>query len=175
MDDLELKYTIEALLMSSRVPLSIEKMLSVFDDWNKPTKAQLDVQLAALAEDYQARAIELRYIAGGYCLQTKKQYSAWIARLDDEKPAKYSNALLEVLAIIAYRQPVTRADIEDIRGVAVSSAMLKTLLEREWIQLVGHRDVPGKPAVYATSKAFLDYFNLVSLNDLPSLDVVTNE
>ena len=175
MDERELKTIIEALLMSSTVPLSIEKMLGAFEDWHQPTAAQVEAVLMVLSDDYQQRAIELKYIAGGYCIQTKKQYSTWIARLADEKPAKYSTALLEVLAIIAYRQPVTRADIEDIRGVAVSSGMLKTLLEREWIQMVGHRDVPGKPAVYATTKAFLDYFNLVSLNDLPSLEVVANE
>ena len=175
MDEHELKNIIESLLMTHNAPLSIQKILGAFEDWHKPTEVQVEAALMALSEDYLNRAIEIKYIAGGYCIQTKKHYSTWIARLADEKPAKYSPALLEVLAIIAYRQPVTRADIEDIRGVAVSSAMLKTLLEREWIHMVGHRDVPGKPAVYATTKTFLDYFNLVSLNDLPSLEVVTNE
>ena len=114
-------------------------------------------------------------MAGGYCLQTKQHYSSWVARLLSEKPAKYSNAFLEVLAIIAYRQPVTRADIEEIRGVAVSSSMLKTLIEREWIHIAGHRDVPGKPAVYTTTHVFLDYFNLASLNDLPPLGISLEE
>ena len=168
-DDTELKQIVEALLMSSGEPLTLDKMLTVFDDWQKPTREQLKKVLTALAADYKTHAIELKYLAGGYCLQTKEQYSYWIARLLAEKPVKYSSAFLEVLAIIAYRQPVTRADIEEIRGVAVSSPMLKTLLEREWIHIAGHRDVPGKPAVYTTTKAFLDYFNLASINDLPPL------
>lgn len=170
MDDLELKLVIEALLMSSSQPLSLEKMQDVFDEGQKPTSSQLEAILAELTNDYHHRAIELKCLAGGYCLQTKAMYSSWIARLLAEKPTKYSRALLETLAIIAYKQPVTRADIESMRGVAVSTSMLKTLLEREWIRIAGYKDVPGKPAVYATTKAFLDYFNLKSLNDLPSLD-----
>ena len=176
MDEQELKHIVEALLMSSGVPLSIEKMLTLFDDWQLPSREQLQNALTILTTEYESRAIELKCLAGGYCLQTKKRYSPWVARLFAEKPAKYSSAFLEVLAIIAYRQPVTRADIEEIRGVAVSSSMFKTLLEREWIHIAGYRDVPGKPAVYATTKAFLDYFNLVSLKDLPTLQQsVTNE
>lgn len=171
MDDIELKLVVEALLMSSGEPLSVEKILAIFDDWQRPSREKLKGVLAVLAKDYDTRAIELKCLAGGYCLQTKEQYSTWIARLLAEKPAKYSSAFLEVLAIIAYRQPVTRADIEEIRGVAVSSPMLKTLLEREWIHIAGHRDVPGKPAVYTTTKAFLDYFNLAGLNDLPPLGI----
>ena len=170
MDNIELKNIIEALLMGSGEPLTIDKMLSVFEDWQKPTSEQIQKALDDLTNDYEARAIELKCLARGYCLQTKNQYSAWITRLLTEKPAKYSGALLEVLAIIAYKQPVTRADIEQIRGVAVSSSMLRTLLEREWIHVAGHRDVPGKPSVYATTKLFLDYFNLASLNELPPLD-----
>jgi len=171
MDDLELKHIVEALLISQGLPLTIDKMLMAFEEKDKPTALQLEEALHCLKMDYEARAIELKKLASGYCLQTKKRYSAWITRLLIEKPAKYSSAFLEVLAIIAYKQPVTRADIEDIRGVGVSSAMLKTLLEREWIHVAGHRDVPGKPAVYKTTDVFLDYFNLASLNDLPSLDI----
>ena len=171
MDELELKQIVEALLMSSGEPLAIDKMLAVFDDWQKPTREQLQRVLAALTIDYESRAIELKCLAGGYCLQTKVQYSSWVQRLLSEKPAKYSGAFLEVLAIIAYKQPVTRADIEEIRGVAVSSPMLKTLIEREWIQIAGHRDVPGKPALYTTTKTFLDYFNLVSIKHLPPLGI----
>ena len=171
---MELKLIIEAVLMSSGEPLSLEKMMTVFEDACKPSKEDLQRVLEELSKEYEPRAIELKCLAGGYSLQTKKRYSSWIARLFTEKPAKYSSAFLEVLAIIAYKQPVTRADIEEIRGVAVSSPMLKTLLEREWIHIAGHRDVPGKPAVYATTKAFLDYFNLASLNDLPQ-GVVHNE
>jgi segregation and condensation protein B len=174
LDEQALKLIIEALLMSSVEPLTLEKMLSVFDDLQKPSKDQLLNVLGILKNDYEMRSIELKCKASGYRLETKKQYSPWITRLFVEKPTKYSNAFLEVLAIIAYKQPVTRADIEEARGVAVSSNMLKTLLEREWIRIAGHRDVPGQPAVYATTQGFLDYFNLVSLNDLPQC-VVNNE
>ena len=173
-DELELKHIIEALLMSSGEPLTIEKMLTAFSDGQKPSRDQLQQVLKGLSNEYETRAIELKCLASGYCLQTKARYSSWVARIFTEKPVKYSSAFLEVLAIIAYKQPVTRADIEEARGVAVSSAMLKTLLEREWIRIAGHRDVPGKPAVYATTTGFLDYFNLVSLNDLPQ-SVITNE
>ncbi|WP_133129676.1 SMC-Scp complex subunit ScpB [Legionella yabuuchiae] len=166
----ELKLIIEALLMSSSMPLSAEAILAVFNEWEKPSLEQFEEALKSLSEDYQARAIELVQVAGGYRLQTKPFYSGWIERLTIEKPTRYSRALLETLAIIAYKQPVTRGDIEEIRGVAVSTAIIKTLLEREWVRVAGHRDVPGRPAVYATTRQFLDYFNLKSLNDLPSLN-----
>lgn len=175
MDEKELKNILEALLMSSGEPLSVDKMLTAFEDWEKPSPELIKNALQTLADEYQTRGIELKNLASGYCLQTKAQYSAWIARLFTEKPAKYSTALLEVLAIIAYKQPVTRADIEEIRGIAVSSSMLKTLFERQWIHIVGHRDVPGKPAMYTTTKAFLDYFNLASLSELPPLERDKNE
>ncbi len=155
--------------MSANQPLTLDKIQDVFDEGQKPTREQLQAALVGLEQDYFGRAIELKCLASGYCLQTRKSYGSWVARLFVEKPAKYSRALLETLAIIAYRQPVTRADIEDIRGVAVGSPILKTLLEREWIRIAGHRDVPGKPAVYTTTRNFLDYFNLKSLNELPSI------
>lgn len=169
MIDFDLKLVLEALLMNSTEPLSLEQMESVFEVWQKPERDQLRKVLKELAIDYEGRAIELKELASGYCLQTKAEFSPWINNLNAEKPAKYSRALLETLAIIAYQQPVTRADIEDIRGVSVNSAIMKTLIEREWIRIAGHRDVPGKPAVYATTKTFLDYFNLKSLNELPAL------
>ncbi|WED44146.1 SMC-Scp complex subunit ScpB [Legionella cardiaca] len=169
MNETDLKRIVEALLMHTSEPLTLEKLQAVFEEWEKPSYEQLREALAELARDYAETAIELKLLASGYCLQTKAKYSNWVSRLYVEKPAKYSRALLETLAIIAYRQPVTRADIEDIRGVAVSSPILKTLLEREWIRVAGHRDVPGKPAVYVTTKTFLDYFNLQSLNELPAL------
>jgi segregation and condensation protein B len=169
MIDDDLKCLIEALLMSSDKPLTLEQLESVFDEWQKPERAAILRALENLAHDYQNRAIELRCVASGYCLQTKEKYGLWVSRLQAERPGKYSRALLETLAIIAYRQPVTRADIEEIRGVAVSSPMIKTLLEREWIKIAGHRDVPGKPAVYVTTKSFLDYFNLSSIDQLPKL------
>lgn len=156
--------------MNSTEPLSLEQLEAVFAEWQRPGREQLRAVLTELAKDYENRAIELKQLASGYCLQTKAEYSLWISRLYEEKPAKYSRALLETLAIIAYRQPVTRADIEDIRGVAVNSAILKTLIEREWVRIAGHRDVPGKPAVYVTTKTFLDYFNLANLNNLPAAE-----
>ncbi len=173
MDELELKLVVEALLMSSNQPLNLDKLIDVFDEHQKPTREQLQQALVALEKDYIGRAIELKSLASGYCLQTKSRYSPWIVRLFIEKPAKYSRAFLETLAIIAYRQPVTRADIENIRGVAVSSSILKSLLEREWIRIAGHRDVPGKPAVYVTTKSFLDYFSLKNLTDLPTISAET--
>ena len=171
----ELKQIVEALLMCSPEPLSIDAMLLLFDEWEKPTSKQLQTSLALLAQEYQSRSIELVCLASGYCFQTKQQYTPWVARLFAEKPVKYSTALFEILSIIAYKQPVTRADIEEIRGVTVSLPILKTLLDREWIRVAGFRDVPGKPAVYVTTKIFLDYFNLASLNDLPLLNKVNHE
>jgi len=169
MNELELKLIVEALLMSASEPLTFERIQAIFDDWQKPTREQLNQAMTLLEEDYIGRAIELKQLASGYCLQTRADYSSWIARLSVEKPAKYSRAFLETLAIIAYQQPVTRADIEEVRGVAVSSSIIKTLQEREWVRVAGHRDVPGKPAVYVTTKGFLDYFNLRNLTDLPAL------
>ncbi|MDI9818842.1 MULTISPECIES: SMC-Scp complex subunit ScpB [unclassified Legionella] len=174
MDETEIKRVVEALLMHSTEPLTVEQLQSVFQEWERPGRVQLETVLQALAKDYEDRAIELKLLASGYCIQTKSKYSPWISRLYTEKPSKYSRALLETLAIIAYRQPVTRADIEDIRGVAVSSSMLKTLLERDWIKIAGHRDVPGKPAVYITTKHFLDYFNLKNLDELPTLHEISD-
>jgi len=122
-----------------------------------------------LNEDYAGRGIEIKRVSSGYRLQVKKELAVWVSRLWDEKPARYTRALLETLSLIAYRQPITRGEIEDVRGVSVSSNIVKTLLERDWIKVLGHRDVPGKPAMYGTTREFLDYFNLKSLSDLPSL------
>lgn len=173
MTDSELKYVLEALLISSQTPLSIEQLMSAFEEWQRPSEAEMHLALEALKEDYALRAFEITRVASGYCLQTKASYGAFIGRMQAEKPSRYSRALLETLAIIAYKQPVTRADIEEIRGVNVSSSMLKTLQEREWIKMVGFKDVPGKPAVYCTTKAFLDYFNLRTLSELPPLRPIT--
>jgi segregation and condensation protein B len=171
MNDEELKLIIEAVLMSSEKPLSLEQIMSVFDEWQKPKRDDINQALSALEVDYENRAIELKRLANGYTFQTRATYAAWVSRLQIEKASRYSRALLETLSIIAYRQPVTRADIEDIRGVAVSSSILKTLLERDWIKIAGHRDVPGKPAVFVTTKVFLDYFNLTTIHQLPPLPV----
>lgn len=172
MDEKELKNIIEVLLLSSNVPLSLDKLLEVFDEWQKPSKEHLSVLINDLREEYAARSFELAQVATGYIIQTKKEYSHWVARMQIEKPTKYSRALLETLAIIAYKQPVTRADIEELRGVAVNSQIMKTLLEREWIRISGYKNVPGKPAVYTTTREFLNYFNLKYLNELPTLPEV---
>lgn len=169
MSDITLKDILEALLMSRAEPLSIEDMLSVFSDWEKPTKDILMQTLETLRLDYQHRAIELVCLSSGYCFQTKAAFAPWIEKLLSEKPGKYSHAVFETLSIIAYQQPVTRAEIEEIRGVTVSTSILKTLLDRDWIQTVGYRDVVGKPTLYATTKTFLDDFHLASLADLPPL------
>lgn len=172
MDENELKNIIEAILLSSNEPIALEKMQEIFDDWQRPTIEVLKAIINSLKNDYLSRAFELVQVASGYQVQTKLEYSPWVSRMQIEKPAKYSRALLETLAIIAYKQPVTRADIEEIRGVAVNSQIMKTLMEREWIRIAGHKDVPGKPAVYTTTKEFLNYFNLHYLNELPSLPEV---
>jgi segregation and condensation protein B len=172
MDEKELKNIVEALLLSSSHPISLEKLSEVFDEWQRPGLDVLQDVIDRLREDYSSRAFELIQVSSGYQLQTKSVYSTWVAKLQIEKPAKYSRALLETLAIIAYKQPVTRADIEEIRGVAVSSHIMKTLIEREWVRIAGHKDVPGKPAVYTTTKEFLNYFSLHYLNELPSIPEV---
>ncbi len=169
MDKRALKNIIEALLMSSDTPLTLASIIDVFDSLEKPNSSDVQSIIDELIEDYADRGVELKLFASGYAFQTQSRYSAWISRLWSEKPVKYSSAFLETLAIIAYRQPVTRADIEEVRGVSVNSNAIKTMMERGWVRVAGHRDVPGKPAVYTTTKEFLDYFNLSSLKDLPSL------
>lgn len=168
----ELKNIVESLILSSNEPLTLEKIQGVFDEWQRPTLDSLQSVIDSLMVDYSSRAFELIHVASGYKVQTKSKYGAWVARLQIEKPGKYSRALLETLAIIAYKQPVTRADIEEIRGVAVNSQIIKTLMEREWIRIAGYKDVAGKPAVYTTTKEFLNYFNLNYLSELPSLPEV---
>jgi len=172
MDENELKSIIEALLLSSNEPLSVEKLQELFEVWQRPSREQVKAIIDNLQEDYKSRSFEINHVATGYMIQTRKAYSAWIARLQMEKPIKYSRPLLETLAIIAYKQPVTRADIEELRGVSVNSHIIKTLLEREWIRIAGHKDVAGRPAVYTTTKEFLNYFNLRNLNELPTLPEV---
>lgn len=169
MTEEKLKLILEALLMSSSEPLNLEAMQSVFADWEKPSTQTMQQALDALSRDYQQRAIELVCLAGGYCFQTKPGYAPWVGRLYAEKPPKYSQALFEILSIIAYKQPVTRAEIEDIRGVSVSTTILKTLLDREWVRSAGQRDVVGKPTLYVTTQTFLNDFNLASIQDLPLL------
>ena len=165
-----LKNIIEGALLAAGGPLTLDSLLGLFGtEEATPTREALQVALTTLEEDYRDRGIELAQVAGGYRIQVRKECAPWIARLWDEKPPRYSRALLETLALIAYRQPITRGEIEEIRGVAVSTNIVKTLLEREWVRVVGHRDVPGRPSLYATTRKFLDYFGLKSLNELPTL------
>jgi len=168
-----LKNIIEAALMVSESPLNINQLLSLFEnDPEKPGREDIRGVLDELQGEYLSRGIELNEVASGMRFQVRPDYAEWINRLYEEKPQRYSRALLETLAIIAYRQPVTRSEIEDIRGVSVSSGIIKILQEREWIRVVGHRDVPGKPELLATTREFLDYFNLRKLSELPPLSEI---
>ncbi|WP_370315757.1 SMC-Scp complex subunit ScpB, partial [Thalassolituus sp.] len=164
-----LKNILEAALMAAGTPLSLDRMLTLFEEHEAPARNDLRDALDDLKRDLLTRGIELSEVASGYRLQVRREVAPYVARLWEERPQRYSRALLETLALIAYRQPVTRGDIEDVRGVVVSSGIMKTLVEREWVRVVGYRDVPGRPAMYATTREFLDYFGLTSLEDLPSL------
>ncbi|BBL75221.1 SMC-Scp complex subunit ScpB [Methylomagnum ishizawai] len=166
---MELKHIIEAALLAAGRPLSQAELLGLFGELEQPGPEALQAALAALAEDCQGRPVELKQVATGYRLQVRAAFSPWLSRLFEERPARYSRALLETLAIIAYRQPVTRGEIEDIRGVAVNTGIVRTLLDRNWVQTVGHKEVPGRPALLATTRHFLDYFGLKSLSELPPL------
>ena len=161
---------IEAALFAAGEPLSVDRLMALFDEGEEPGRREINLALESLQEIYAGRAIELKQVGSGYRFQVVPKLGNWVARLWQEKPARYSRALLETLAIIAYRQPVTRAEIEEIRGVSVSTAIMKTLLQREWVRSVGHRDVPGRPTVFATTRRFLDHFNISSLAELPPLD-----
>ena len=169
MSEPQIKHIVEAILMAAGKPLNLDQILAVFGDGEKPERDALRAALAELQQDYAERGLELIEVASGYRIQVKQDMEPWVSRLTEDKPARYSRALLETLALVAYRQPVTRGEIEDIRGVSVSTSIMKTLQEREWVRIVGHRDVPGRPAMYGTTKQFLDYFNLKGLDDLPSL------
>ena len=170
MEQQKLKNIIEAILLSAEKPLKVNQIEILFaGDNDAPTRDEIRKVLAELQEDYKTRGFDLIQVASGYRIQVKQDYSQWVGRLWEEKPARYSRALLETIALIAYRQPITRGEIEEVRGVSVSSNIIKTLMEREWIKVLGHKDVPGKPALYGTSKEFLDYFNLKSLDELPTL------
>jgi segregation and condensation protein B len=149
--------------------LTKRELAQLFDELDRPSTADITTALTAVAERCEGRGFELVEVASGFRYQVRQHLSPWVSKLWVERPVRYSRALLETLSLIAYRQPITRGEIEDIRGVAVSSNIMKSLLEREWVKVVGHRDVPGKPAMYATTREFLDYFNLKSLDQLPPL------
>lgn len=166
----ELALILEAILLTADKPLSLEQLMSFFAEEHPLDKATLKAGLIQLAEQTQTRSFELLETASGYRLQTKQVYSSWVIKHQAEKTPKYSRVFLETLALIAWRQPITRAEIEEIRGVAVNANVIKALLEREWIRVLGHKELPGRPELLGTTKQFLDYFNLKSLEDLPQLD-----
>ena len=165
----ELAPLLEAFLLASGKPQSLERLFELFEEGERPEPAVFKKALTLLGKSCEGRAFELKEVSSGYRLQIREKFSPWVGRLWEERPQRYSRALLETIALIAYRQPITRGEIEDVRGVAVNSNIVKTLLEREWIRVVGYRDVPGKPAMFATTKGFLDHFNLKNLEDLPPL------
>lgn len=165
----ELKHIIEAALLAAGEPLSVERLQRLFPQDRQPDTAAVRKALAVLAEDYEHRGIELKEVASGYRIQVRMELAPWVAQLWAARPGRYSRALLETLAIIAYRQPITRGEIEEIRGVALSTSIMRTLQERGWIHVAGHRSLPGRPALFGTTRAFLDYFNLKSLEELPAL------
>lgn len=165
----ELAPLLEAFLLASGKPQSLDRLFELFEEGERPEPAVFKKALTLLGKSCEGRAFELKEVSSGYRLQIREKFSPWVGRLWEERPQRYSRALLETIALIAYRQPITRGEIEDVRGVAVNSNIVKTLLEREWIRVVGYRDVPGKPAMFATTKAFLDHFNLKNLEDLPPL------
>ena len=163
------KNILEASILASSKPMSVDNLVALFGAGEKPDKALIRKALSALQEDYSNRGAELVEVASGFRMQVNTKYTEWVSRLWQERPPKYSRALLETMAIIAYRQPATRGDVEQIRGVAVSTNIIRTLEERGWVRVLGHRDVPGRPAMYGTTKEFLDYFGLKKLDELPSL------
>jgi len=167
----KLKQIIEGAIMASESPLSLDNLMSLFE-MDSPTRDAVRGALEEIEADCDGRGFELKKLASGYRFQVRGEYGEWVSRLWEERPQRYTRALLETLALIAYKQPITRGDIEEVRGVAVSTNIIRSLLEREWIRIVGHRDVPGRPAMYATTKSFLDYFNLSNLDELPTLSEI---
>lgn len=162
----------EAALLAAGKPLSLDQLRDLFSEEERPARQVMEHVMVLLETACEGRGFELKKVASGYRLQVREEFAPWVGRLFEEKPQRYSRALLETLALIAYRQPITRGEIEDIRGVTVSSNIIRTLLEREWVRVVRHRDVPGRPAMYATTKQFLDYFNLTGLDQMPPLNEI---
>ncbi len=171
MSDLPLRQIIEGAILAADSPLNVDHMIQLFES-APPSRAEIREVIDEIAESCEGRGFELKKVASGYRFQIRTEYGSWVSRLWDERAPRYSRALLETLSLIAYRQPITRGDIEDVRGVTVSTNIIRALLEREWIRVVGHRDVPGRPAMFATTKNFLDYFNLTSLDELPPLSEI---
>ena len=169
MNEHDLKITIEATLLAAGRPVTSQQLLDLFDERDRPSAEQVQAALDALAADYAERGIELAHVASGWRIQIRQRCVDVVSRLWQERPSKYSRALLETLALVAYRQPITRSEIEEIRGVSISSTIMRTLQERSWIRVVGHREVPGRPELLGTTREFLDYFGLKSLDQLPTL------
>ena len=165
----QLQRILEGALLASNNPLPLDHLMNLFPEEDRPDANLFREALVSLSESCEDRGFELKQVASGYRFQVRQELAPWVGRLREEKPQRYTRALLETLALIAYRQPITRGEIEEIRGVSVSSNIIRTLQEREWIRVVGHRDVPGRPAMFATTRQFLDYFNLQNLNELPPL------
>lgn len=171
-DGKRLRQIIEGAILAAGQPITLARLLDLFDPEVAPSKDDLLAALSDIQAACDGRGFELKEVASGWRFQVRDDLAPWVNRLWEEKPQKYSRALLETLSLIAYRQPITRGDIEEIRGVAVSSHIMKTLLERDWVKVIGHRDVPGRPSLYATTRQFLDYFNLKNLDELPSLSEI---
>ena len=173
-DAVNIKRIGEAILFAANKPLTVKQIQQVFPELEQPDTLDIQNAIEAITQDYLERPVGLQKLASGYRFQVREGMAYWLSRIFEEKPPRYSRALLETLAIIAYRQPVTRGEIEDIRGVSVSSSIIQTLLEREWIRVIAHKEVPGRPALYGTTKAFLDYFNLSTLAELPTLQEIVD-
>jgi len=169
MEGIPVKQIVEGAIMAAETPLSVDQLMQLFEEEEGPERSDVREALKEIEQDCEGRGYELKQVASGYRFQVRSDYGEWVSRLWKEKPPRYSRALLETLALVAYKQPITRGDIEEIRGVAVSTNIMRTLVEREWVRVVGHRDVPGQPALYATTREFLDYFDLRSLDELPTL------
>jgi segregation and condensation protein B len=169
MNDQYVRNVIEAALLAAGRPLAADELAGLFDERDGPPAEEVQAAIGALRDDYETRGLELVEVASGYRIQIRAAVAQPVSRLWQERPTKYSRALLETLALVAYRQPITRGEIEQIRGVAVNPNIIKTLLERSWIRVIGHRDVPGKPELLGTTREFLDYFSLKKLDDLPTL------
>ena len=169
MSDAYLKNVVEAALLAAARPVPVSELLQIFDEQSRPSAKQVRAVLEELAADYDGRGVTIRETANGFRFQVRSEFAQEVSRLWPDRPRKYSRALLETLALIAYRQPITRAEIEEVRGVVVSTNITRTLMERGWVRVVGYRDVPGKPAMLGTTKEFLDYFGLKKLDDLPPL------
>ena len=169
MDQTEIKYFIEAALLAAGRPLSVDQIQSLFDGRSAPSKPDIRAAIDTLVSEYEPRGITIAEVASGFRIQVKASMAERLQKLWEERPPRYSRALFETLALVAYRQPITRGEIEEVRGVSVSPNIVRTLLERDWIRIVGHRDVPGRPEMFGTTRNFLDYFGLKKLDDLPPL------